>query len=294
MNTPTTASTNDLTPPPAPAPPIPANVAYTLKYQAGMFLTADNMTTAQNYLVNWLQLQNQMLYTPGVLNGLAVSSAGPTSLAVQPGTGFDDNGYFLILPGNSAQALALPAGAADQAYEVYLVYPDPNNPPPVQGTSDTTVNMASSLQVLDEGASAPVRSVLLARVNVKGGVIDGVTDMRTPVTSRLPANLGATSSATNAMALQGSHGVLRGVATVPSTDLRQPGNTVPQTVHFNPPPGRELKRIPQVMVTVLGAVPYAAAVDKVDTEKFVLKLTSLFPLSADNTGPITVQWLAYV
>ncbi|QAU25009.1 hypothetical protein EO087_14220 [Dyella sp. M7H15-1] len=293
MTTPTT-SLSASTPPPAPTPPIPANIAYTVKYQAGMFLTAENMTTAQNYLVNWMQLQNQMLYTPGVLNGLAVSSAGPASLAVQPGTGFDDNGCFLILPGDSAQALALPSGATDQVYKVYLVYPDPNNPPPVQGTSDTEVNMASGLQVLDDGASAPGRSVVLAQVTVKSGVIDGVTDLRAPVASRLPANLGGTADI-NAMAPKGSsQSMLRGVASVPSTDLRQPGKSVEQPVYFNPPPGSEWKRIPQVMVTVLGSVPYATAVSGVDTEKFTLTLTSLFSLAAENTGPITVQWLAYV
>ena len=45
------------------------------------------MNQAQAYLVDWLQLQNQLLYTPGVLNGLAVSQPGGNNLAVSGGAG---------------------------------------------------------------------------------------------------------------------------------------------------------------------------------------------------------------
>lgn len=276
---------------------IPANVAYAVQYQAGMFLTADVMNTQESYFVNWLQLQNQLLYTPGVLNGLAVSKTGPNSLSVQTGAGFDSQGDFLILPGNDdGQPATIPSNPPTQDYKLYLVYPDPSKPPPVQGN---VVNMASTLLVQDAGATDPDRSVVLAKISVTEGAINSITDLRSAVTSRLPANVTLQSStaamtATTAMARSASpRGFLSGTVLVPGTGLRELGNTVQQVVDFNAPPGT-FTQIPHVVVTVLGTLPYASAVLKVDTLQFTLALTCVIAPAAYNIEPICVQWLAYV
>lgn len=273
---------------------IPANVAYAVQYQAGMFLTADVMNTQESYFVNWLQLQNQLLYTPGVLNGLVVSKTGPNSLSVQTGAGFDSQGDFLILPGNDdGQPATIPSNPPTQDYKLYLVYPDPSKPPPVQGN---VVNMASTLLVQDAGAKDPDRSVVLAKISMNEGAINSITDLRTAVTSRLPANLGSPSStaAMTAMARSANQrSFLKGTVLVPGTGLRELGNTVQQVIEFNAPPGT-FTQIPHVMVTVLGTLPYASSVLKVDTSQFTLALTCVIAPAASNIEPICVQWLAYV
>lgn len=273
---------------------IPANVAYAVQYTGGMFLTADLMNTQESYFVNWLQLQNQLLYTPGVLNGLAVSKTGPNSLAVQTGAGFDSYGHFLILPGNDdGQPATIPPNPPNQDYRLYLVYPDPSSPVVVEGN---VINMASTLVVQDAGKADPDRSVVLAKISVKDGAISDVADLRNPVNSRLPANLGSLAS-TAAMTMMtrsaSQRGFWTGTVSVPGEGLREPGDTVQQVIEFNAPPGK-FTQIPHVMLTVLGTLPYAASVLNVGTEQFTLALTCVVAPAAYNIEPISVQWLAYV
>lgn len=273
---------------------IPANVAYAVQYTGGMFLTADLMTTQENYFVNWLQLQNQLLYTSGVLNGLFVKKTGPNSVAVQTGAGFDSYGHFLILPGNDdGQPATIPPNPTNQDYRIYLVYPDPGNPVVVESN---VINMASTLVVQDAGKADPDQSVVLAKITVTDGAISDVTDLRNPVNSRLPANLGSPVSTAAKTMMTSSASQLNlqtGMVSVSRDGLRKLGDTVQQVVEFNVPPGT-FTQIPHVVVTVLGTLPYAASVLNVDTKQFTLALTCVVAPAAYNIEPISVQWLAYV
>lgn len=76
--------------------------------------------------------------------------------------------------------------------------------------------------------------------------------------------------------------------------LRKQGDQVSQVVYFKPQPLAGFEQIPHVVATVCGSVPYAISVSDIDTTKFKLTLTTVVRRAADDTAPITVQWIAYV
>ena len=272
-----------------PTPVIPANVAYTVVYTDGTFLTSGLMNEAQNYFVNWMQLQNQLLYTPGVLNGLEVSHPGGNGLAVSGGAGFDEQGHFVVLPDNSG-AVTVPTTAANPCY-VGISYPVAAQP--VAGQTNVQ-NMAGLLAVADTIEGLPKSSVLLAEIAIANGGVTGVTDRRTPVISRLPANLGAPTAVPQALRPDGAR-TLQGRAMVPSGPLRRQGDSVVLTVpyHSQPTPGPAFSQPPRVLVTVRGAVPYATAVSDIGVTDFTLTLTAVLAPLPDG-APIAVEWIAYV
>ncbi len=146
-----------------------------LNYQTGMFLTSAYMTLEQNYFSNWITLQNQYLYTPGVLGGMLVS-LNNNSLSVAQGAGFDPLGNFLLLPGDSGNPVDIPSPAVSPFY-VYALYPD---------NSHSTAPVVNQSAVVAAAAAVPANGVILATVTTSNGVMT-VTDSRVGVTSRLPA-----------------------------------------------------------------------------------------------------------
>lgn len=286
---PTPALAPTPTPPPAPTPVIPANTAYNLMYQEGMFLTASEMTLAQNYFVNWLQLQNQLLYTPGVLSGLVVSNPSGNTLSVTGGAGIDAAGHFVLLADGTGNTVTLSSGAANPSY-VGLAYPA--TPQPVAGMP-YTVNMAGILSVADSVEQLPANSLVLAQISLTDqGGIASIKDLRTPVTSRLPANLGSSEREMTPTSLssQSRHGVVA----VPASTLRKQGDQVQQTVSYLPDQTSAFDRVPRVLVTVRGPLPYATAVSLVTGECFTLTLTAIHAPVADSVDEILINWLAYV
>jgi hypothetical protein len=273
-----------------PKPDIPANVAYAVVYTDGTFLTSALMNQAQTYLVNWLQLQNQLLYTPGVLNGLAVSNPSGNNLAVSGGAGFDELGNFVVLPDKSG-AVTVPTSAANPCY-VGIFYPTT-----VQSVSGqpNVQNMAGVLAVADTIEGLPQYSLLLAEIAITNGGVSGVTDRRTPVTSRLPANLDAATAAPVAAMRASTSRTLQGRVMVPSSALRGQGDSVAVTVPYNaqPTPGPAFSQPPHVLVTVRDALPYATAVSDVGVNDFRLTLTAVLAPQPDG-APIAVEWIAYV
>lgn len=274
---------------PPPTPVISANVAYTVAYTDGTFLTSALMNEAQAYFVNWLQLQNQLLYTPGVLNGLEVSNPGGNSLAVSGGAGFDELGHFVVLP-DSSGAVTVPTTAANPCY-VGIFYP--TTVQPVSGQTNVQ-NMAGMLAVADTIEGLPQYSLLLAEIAIANGGITGVTDRRKPVTSRLPANLGAAAVVPQALRSDGAR-TLQGRVMVPSGPLRRQGDSVAVTVPYGtqPAPGPTFSQPPRVLVTVRGALPYATAVSDIGVNDFKLTLTAVLTPLPDG-APIAVEWIAYV
>ena len=275
--------------PPPPAPVIPANTAYSVVYTDGTFLTSALMNQAQTYFVNWLQLQNQLLYTAGVLNGLVVSNPSGNSLAVSGGAGIDDLGRFVVLPDNSG-ALTVPTTATNPCY-VGIVYP--TAPQAVTGQSNVW-NMAGTLVLANTKAGLPAHSLPLAQIAMANGAITGVTDQRMPVDTRLPANLGMLPVTPPALRDAGARTV-QGTVMVPSGPLRQQGDQVQVSVPYSSQalPASMFDQPPRVLVTVRGAVPYATAVSEVDTTRFKLTLTAVHAPLPDN-APIAVDWIAYV
>jgi hypothetical protein len=270
-------------------PDIPANTAYTLQYQDGMFLTAGEMTTAQNYFVNWIQLQNQLLYTAGVLSGLVVSNPSGNTLSVSTGAGIDAVGHFVILPDGSGTTLTVQASAANPSY-VGLTYPAT---PQAVASIPYTVNMAGTLQVANSIDQLPTNSIVLAQINMTGnGGIDSVKDLRMPVTSRLPANL--TVPAFDLALAEQSNQTRQGVAVVRGATLRKQGDSVSQVVYYLPQQTIAFDSNPQVLVTVMGSLPYASSISEVGLTHFTLTLTSVLAPMTTDSNDILVNWMAYV
>ncbi|MFC5743220.1 hypothetical protein [Dyella tabacisoli] len=275
-------------PPPAPTPTINADTAYTLLYQDGMFLTAGEMTTAQNYLVNWLQLQNELLYTPGVLSGLSASNPSGNNLSVTTGAGFDGAGHFVILPEGAGTTITVPSTATNPSY-LGLAYP--LVPTPVNGMP-YTVNMAGALYVANSIDQLPANSILLAQINIVNGGVDSLKDLRTPVDTRLPANL--SSMEPDAAPSSRSAQSRDGVVDISGANLRKQGDSVSQVVYYHAQQTAAFDRIPQVFVTVRGNLPYATSVSDVRPAQFTLTLTAVLAPVADSAETISVNWLAYV
>ena len=275
--------------PPPPLPVIPADIAYSVAYTDGTFLTSALMNQAQTYFVNWLQLQNQLLYTAGVLNGLATTHPSGNALAVSGGAGIDDLGRFVVLPDNSG-ALTVPGTATHPSY-LCLVYPDPV--PPVDGQPNVQ-NRAGELELAGSIEELPPHALLLAEIAIANGAVTRVTDRRMPVDTRLPANLGVTPAAPRALLASNPLSAF-GTVAVPIGAMRQQGDSVRLAVSFEQPsvPPPQFKQPPRVLVTVLGANPYATAVSGITVDGFELSVTAILPPPASLTQ-ITIEWLAYV
>ncbi|MFZ6765720.1 hypothetical protein ACO0LM_01450 [Undibacterium sp. Di26W] len=243
---------------------IPSDIAEHLNYQDGMFLTSAYMSLEHDYFSNWLQLQNQYLYTPGVLAGMEVSLQPGATLAVSQGVAFDPLGHFLILPGD-ATPLTVPSNASNPMY-VYALYPDNS-----QATSDV-IDESAGVYI---DATVPANGVPLALIEIgtKNPMVK-VTDVRTPVRSRLPAMLTALNQS-----LQGT------VSVQPGSDA-----CTSVTVDYLPSQARAFDRPPLVTVSVQGAVPYATAVHA-ETDKFVVTLLALMP-AQPGAAELALHWVA--
>lgn len=251
---------------------IPPNAAQHLNYQTGMFLTAQYMALEQTYFTTWFQLQNQYLFSAGVLNGMLVSQQN-NALAVSQGVAFDVNGNFLILPANNGNPVAVPPNPTNPFY-VWAIYPN------TAGQTTPVVNAAAQLAA---GSTVPSGGVLLATVAVDASYqITSVTDSRVPVTSLLPAQLNSQVAAKSANA------PLQGTVTVPTTNLQANGSSTNVVVSY--PNGQTFASAPNVVATVLGSQPFALAVQP-ETNQFTL---TLLALAANPAGlqSVDVSWIA--
>lgn len=270
---------------------IPADIAYRLNYVDGMFLTAGLETQEQAYFVRTTALLNAMLYTPGVLSGLAVSQASGNALSIEPGGGIDASGNFLILPGSSGNPLMVPTTAANPSV-VYLVQPAPAQQ--VAGMQPNIANMAGVPVLAPGGAAAPPNSILLAQVLLNSqGQVTGVTDSRVPVTSRLGMPL-TTNTLAVASPIPGGTPV-QGTLTVPVDHLPAVGRPYSTIVRFNDQGAPSFAVQPQVLCQVQGAIPYSTAVSDITTTGFTLTLGAALvtPSSDVRVVPASVNWWAF-
>lgn len=271
---------------------IPADIAYRLSYTDGMFLTAELEACEQSYFARTIALQNAMLYTPGVLSGLAVSQATGNALSIEPGGGIDPSGNFLILPGSSGSPLTVPTTAANPSL-VYLVFPVAAQQS--AGMAPNIVNLAGVPVLAGANAAAPANSIVLAQVALDGqGGVTGVVDMRVPVTSRL----GGALTASNFMALAAPMPMgapINGTATVPVELLPTKQKPYVATIQFNEQGAPAFAVQPQVVFQVQGAIAYPTAVGNITTTGFTLTLApaSVTPSSDTPVDPVRVQWWAF-
>ena len=268
-----------------------SSIAYCLYYTDGQFLTAQTMQTEADYFTNWIALQNQSLYNPGWLMGLAVTVGTGNTLAVDPGTGLDLQGDFLVLPGTGG-VYTVPPSSQNPCY-LYLCYPTPTQAR--AGMPAQTQNMAALL-TLGMTLAPPANGITLAEISLdaKGGITT-VTDRRTPVTSRIqpqPLLSGGGVRALTVDAGQPAASVQRqGTIALPADKLATPGDRVLQTVFFIDPGIPAFGAPPRVTVTVRGALPYAITVDRVDTIGFVLAVTAITSTAVPQAG-LTADWIA--
>ncbi len=160
---------------------IPSDSAYCLDYGNGMLLTAEHMALEQRFFLTWNALQNRMLYTAGVLDGLAVDKKDEQTLTVASGGGFDAQGRFLLRTDGSPD-LALPSGLAGSCF-VHLSFPVKDQPPVMPSVK----NLAASAQI-SASATPPDDGLLLAEITLTAqGRIETVIDRRDRARHRIAA-----------------------------------------------------------------------------------------------------------
>ncbi|WP_186072628.1 hypothetical protein [Burkholderia gladioli] len=268
-------------------PTIPSTIAVRLNYQDGMFLTAQNMGTEQDYFSNWIRLQNRYLYTPGVLDGLVPTKQDDT-VQVTEGTGFDADGDFLVFPGDSNNVLPAASGLGNP-YGVFLSYPDA-----APDKNSVTYDEAAVLKnaKLDDKSTG---MILLAKVTLEDNTtrIKTVEDVRVGVTSRLPVVLKPEPNLASAgMTAPDMSGVRYGTATVDVSELSQPGKSLAVTVDYLADGSQAFSQPPVAVHTnVVGSTPYAINVTAIGTSSFEMLVTAV--LTRTDTTPATqVNWLA--
>ena len=266
---------------------IPSNIMQSLLYTDGMFLTSANMTAEQAYFNNWIYLQNQCTFTPGVFaGGMQVTQQG-NSLIVSSGVGIDGAGHLLVVASNGTP-VAMPATLTNPFY-VYAQYPAIGTP---VATGSPVLSYTAQVMI---GSSVPSGAVQLATGVASGTTISSVTNNSQPV--YLQPTMLNSSLVSMANALKGS-------VTVDSSNLTKAGTSTTATVVF-PTTGTTFTSAPMVTVTVQGSIPYALAVAS-DTTQFVVTLTAVQSApatdsktasasantSTSTTSSVVLNWIA--
>lgn len=281
---------------------ISSDSAKRLNYHDGMFLTSALMSTEQSYFLTLSQLQNQMCYTPGVLEGMEPVQQN-NNVQVSSGGGIDENGHFLIFPGGP---IAITSSNSSPC-AVYAVYPQASN----AGNVDV-LNMAATLQVGDVGS--PLEdSVIIAQVSHTNGTITDVVDKRQPVTSKLPAKItsAVTEQSEERLVTQTSkvqsttkalHQSLHGTMAISADEIMPKGKSKSFDVYYLAGQGAAFTTAPQVVITpqfvsasnteINSAGSLSVMVSNTDNHKFTATITTVNSL-ADSITSIDLNWLAF-
>ncbi len=249
---------------------ISPNIMQSLVYSNGMFLTSSNMTTEQAYFNNWIYLQNQCAFTPGVFQGGMQVTLSGNSLVVSSGVAIDSAGHLLVVS-SSGLPVTMPGTLSDPFF-VYAQYPAVGTP---LATGSPVLSYTAQVAA---GSMVPSGAVPLATGVANGNTIVSVTNTSVPVNLQ-PGLLGSS--------LQSISGMLKGSVSVDTSSITAPGMTATATVVF-PGSGTPFSTAPLVTATVQGSVPYAVAV-AVETTQFVLTLASV---QAGTNASVVVNWTA--
>ena len=264
---------------------IPTEIAYSVFYTDGQFLTAASMQMQADYFSNWIQLQTSMLYNPGILQGLDVTASGASTLMVAPGGGLNAAGNFLILPGNGG-SITVNSQTATPLY-VYLVYPSPG---PL-----VAANVRNMAAQISSGTSptAPPNGIVLAKVTLANGAIADIDNsVRVAVTAKVAAASSANAATVGASFTAAPSTTTRtGTATVPGLGLDKPGATVVTQITFGPSGAPQFSVPPMVTATTQGPVPFATTISGISTTGFTLTVTAITTgiVPADT---LAVSWIA--
>src|SRR5579872_2143192 len=101
---------------------LPDVVEKRVRYFDGQFLQDQDFIDEQNYQRDREHRHSRLLHGPGIVEGLAVTSATPNQVTVAPGTAIDSDGNQLVLA--QATVVSLPAADFDdkQGVQVYISY----------------------------------------------------------------------------------------------------------------------------------------------------------------------------
>jgi hypothetical protein len=118
---------------------LPSVVEKRVRYFDGQFLQDQDFIDEQDYQLDREHRHNRLLHGPGIVEGLAVTSAAPNQVTVAPGTAIDSDGRQLVL----AQATTVDLPVADfndkQGVEVLISYLESaEDPQTVGGSQDFT------------------------------------------------------------------------------------------------------------------------------------------------------------
>ena len=258
---------------------IPASGATRLNYHDGMFLTSQLMTTEQNYFLTQLALQNQLLYTPGVLDGLEPSLQN-NNVQVTSGVGLTADGNLCMLS-DANNVISVPGSLTTPCY-VYLEYPIP-----VQSQTKDTVNMMATLTVTDTPLSGN-NNIKIADVTHSNGTISKVTDVREGVNSKLPITLATLSNEPN--------DTLRGVENIATSALATVGKTASITLSYLVPKAAAFASIPTVEVSpkfsdAILKSSVSCTATKVDESSFEVNIKTINALPKSVTS-FSLHWVA--
>lgn len=83
-----------------------------------------------------------------------------------------------------------------------------------------------------------------------------------------------------------------GTSSIDCSGLTQAGASASTTVYFRADQSAAFSTPPQVVATLMGAVPYALSVGSIDTAKFVLTVVAVSP-PVTTVAVVSVNWNAF-
>lgn len=157
-------------------------------YYQGELLAPNDFIREQQYVRDVVAIQNQGIYTPGVVNGLELTASG-SQLTVSRGLAFNGNGVPVFLPANLMRDLVSSNLAAGATYYVCLLYGDNNSSTNSQQLQANKTIVEQPVLQVSVPTTAPLPSspsIVLGQVTVGDG---GVITSSPTTTSRQTAQL---------------------------------------------------------------------------------------------------------
>jgi hypothetical protein len=157
-------------------------------YYQGELLAPGDFIRDQQYVRDVVAIQNQAIYTPGVVNGMTLTASG-SQLTLSPGLAFNGIGTPIFLSAALVRDLASSNLTAGATYYVCVLYGDNNSQTNSQQLQANKKIVEQPVLQVSVPTTAPVPtspSVVLGQVTVAaGGVITGAPSSSTRQTAYL-------------------------------------------------------------------------------------------------------------
>src|SRR5262245_57027432 len=147
-----------------------------MNFSDRQFLRAQDFIDEQDYHLDRHRRHNRLLHSPGVGEGLEVSSSSAETVQVSAGTAIDDQGREIVLltPGH----VPMPESVTGPV-DIYITYgeeaTDPSIDPGATGIQ-TRVTESPTFATVVPPKLPPPSSVLLARVTLSNGQLTDAPD----------------------------------------------------------------------------------------------------------------------